>query len=169
MLHLDLDAFFASAEQLTHTRPTLAGRPVLVGGLGPRGVVAGASYQARAYGARSAMPMSQARRLVPVAVVLPPRMAVYRALSERVFGIAREFADAVEQISVDEAFLEPAELVGAEAAKVEEAAEQLRGLIKLATGLTGSVGAGAGKQLAKIASTMAKPDGVRVVPQAHRT
>jgi DNA polymerase-4 len=163
VLHLDLDAFFASAEQLT--RPTLADRPVLVGGLGPRGVVAGASYQARAYGARSAMPMSQARRLVPVAVVLPPRMAVYRALSERVFGIAREFADAVEQISVDEAFLEPAELVGAEVAKVEEAAEQLRGLIKLATGLTGSVGAGAGKQLAKIASTMAKPDGVRVVPQ----
>ena len=162
-MHLDIDAFFASAEQLT--RPTLVGRPVLVGGLGPRGVVAGASYQARVHGARSAMPMSQARRLVPVAVVMPPRMAVYQALSEQVFAIVRQFADAVEQISVDEAFLEPAELAGVPAEQVEQAAERLRGLIKAATGLTGSVGAGSGKQLAKIASTMAKPDGIRVVPQ----
>lgn len=161
-MHLDLDAFFASAEQLT--RPTLAGRPVLVGGLGPRGVVAGASYEARVHGARSAMPMSQARRLVPVAVVMPPRMAVYRVLSERVFGIVREFADTVEQISVDEAFLEPSALAGAAPEQVEQVAEQLRGVIRQRTGLTGSVGAGSGKQLAKIASTMAKPDGVRVVP-----
>jgi DNA polymerase-4 len=162
VLHLDLDAFFASAEQLT--RPTLAGRPVLVGGLGPRAVVAGASYEARVHGARSAMPMSQARRLVPAAVVLPPRMAVYRELSEQVFRIVRRVEGAVEQISVDEAFVEPAALAGAPPPEVEGAAEALRSDIRAATGMTGSVGAGSGKQLAKIASTMAKPDGVLVVP-----
>jgi DNA polymerase-4 len=162
VLHLDLDAFFASAEQLT--RPTLAHRPVLVGGLGPRGVVAGASYQARVHGARSAMSMSQARRLVPDAVVMPPRHGLYQALSGQVFAIVRELAAAVEQISVDEAFIEPTELAGVAPAEVERAAERLRGRIREVTGLTGSVGAGSGKQLAKIASTMAKPDGVRVVP-----
>jgi DNA polymerase-4 len=162
VLHLDMDAFFASVEQLT--RPTLLGRAVLVGGLGPRGVVAGASYESRVHGARSAMPMSRARRLVPAAVVLPPRIAVYRVLSERVFGIVRELDATIEQISVDEAFVEPACLIDAPAGEVEQAAEELRARIKAATGLTASVGAGSGKQLAKIASTMAKPDGVRVVP-----
>ncbi|WP_445187564.1 DNA polymerase IV [Pseudonocardia sp. Cha107L01] len=162
VLHLDMDAFFASVEQLT--RPTLLGRAVLVGGLGPRGVVAGASYESRVHGARSAMPMSRARRLVPAAVVLPPRIAVYRVLSERVFGIVRELDATIEQISVDEAFVEPAGLIDAPAGEVEQAAEELRARIKAATGLTASVGAGSGKQLAKIASTMAKPDGVRVVP-----
>ena len=162
VLHLDMDAFFASVEQLT--RPTLLGRAVLVGGLGPRGVVAGASYESRVHGARSAMPMSRARRLVPAAVVLPPRIAVYRVLSERVFGIVRELDATIEQISVDEAFVEPAGLADAPAGEVEQAAEELRARIKAATGLTASVGAGSGKQLAKIASTMAKPDGVRVVP-----
>src|SRR5882757_5021365 len=165
VLHLDMDAFFASVEQLT--RPTLAGRAVLVGGLGPRAVVAGASYEARVHGARSAMPMAQARRLVPGAVVLPARMAVYRVVSERVFGVLRAVDGTVEQISVDEAFVEPADLAGAPVEAVERTAEQLRAQIKEATGLTASVGAGSGKQLAKIASTMAKPDGVRVV--AHGT
>jgi DNA polymerase-4 len=162
VLHLDLDAFFASVEQLT--RPTLAGRAVLVGGTGPRGVVAGASYEARVHGAHSAMPMSRARRLVPGAVVLPPRLAVYRVLSERVFAIVRELDGVIEQIALDEAFVEPAPLAGAPPERVEEVAEQLRANIREATGLTGSVGAGSGKQLAKIASTLAKPDGVHVVP-----
>lgn len=162
VLHLDLDAFFASVEQLT--RPTLAERPVLVGGLGPRGVVAGASYQARRYGARSAMPMSQARRMVPVAVVLPPRIGLYRVLSEQVFDILRQLGGVMEQISVDEAFLELPDLIGATPDEVERAAEALRTRIRAEVGLTGSVGAGSGKQLAKIASTSAKPDGVRVVP-----
>jgi DNA polymerase-4 len=162
VLHLDMDAFFASAEQLT--RPTLAGRPVLVGGLGPRGVVAGASYQARAHGARSAMPMARARRLVPDAVVLPPRLGVYRVLSERVFGLVRELGGAVEQVALDEAFVEPPALAGAPPDRVRAQAEELRGRIREATGLAASVGAGSGKQLAKIASTMAKPDGVLVVP-----
>ena len=103
VLHLDMDAFFASVEQLT--RPTLRGRPVLVGGRGGRGVVAGASYEARAYGARSAMPMHQARRLVGApAVVVPPRGAVYRAASERVFGAVRESSPVIVMLSFDEAF-----------------------------------------------------------------
>lgn len=165
VLHLDMDAFFAASEQLT--RPTLAGRPVLVGGLGPRGVVAGASYEARVHGARSAMPMSRARRLVPAAVVLPPRLEVYRVLSERVFGIVRDLGGIIEQIALDEAFVEPLALSGAPPGEVERVAERLRADIRAATGLTGSVGAGSGKQLAKIASTMAKPDGVRVVPHGN--
>lgn len=162
MLHLDLDAFFAAAEQLT--RPTLAGRAVLVGGVGPRGVVAGASYESRVHGARSAMPMSRARRLVPAAVVLPPRFTVYRTLSDRVFSLVRDLGGAIEQIALDEAFIEPESLSGVPPDEVERVAERLRAMIKEATGLTGSVGAGSGKQLAKIASNMAKPDGVRVVP-----
>jgi DNA polymerase-4 len=165
VLHLDMDAFFASVEQLT--RPTLAGRAVLVGGLGPRAVVAGASYESRVHGARSAMPMAQARRMVPGAVVVPGRMVVYRVVSERLFSVLRTVDGTVEQISVDEAFVEPVDLGGAPVEAVERAAEQLRAQIKAATGLTASVGAGSGKQLAKIASTMAKPDGVRVV--AHGT
>lgn len=167
VLHLDMDAFFASVEQLT--RPTLAGRPVLVGGASGRGVVAGASYAARVFGAHSAMPMHQARRLVgPGAVVLPPRGAVYRRASERVFGVVREAAPVIEMLSFDEAFLEPAELAGASLGAVEEYAERLRGRIREETGLTASVGAGSGKQIAKIASDLAKPDGVRAIPPSRQ-
>ena len=162
MLHVDMDAFFASCEQLT--RPTLRGRPVLVGGVGGRGVVAGCSYEARARGARSAMPAHQAKRLVgPSAVFLPPRMAVYRALSRRVFEVFAEHAPVVEQVSVDEAFLEPPELRGADVERTREWARDLRSAIRQATGLPASVGAGAGKQYAKIASELAKPDGIAVV------
>ncbi|MGW0043075.1 DNA polymerase IV [Rhodococcus sp. NPDC003348] len=162
VLHLDMDAFFASVEQLT--RPTLRGRPVLVGGLGGRGVVAGASYEARAYGARSAMPMHQARRLVGVgAVVLPPRGALYSAVSATVFDTLRTRMPVLEMLSLDEAFGEPPELVGADAGEVREFAEGLRALIRENTGLVASIGAGSGKQIAKIASGLAKPDGVRVV------
>ncbi|ORA38601.1 DNA polymerase IV [Mycobacterium aquaticum] len=162
VLHLDMDAFFASVEQLT--RPTLRGRPVLVGGLGGRGVVAGASYEARRYGARSAMPMHQARRLVGApAVVLPPRGAVYSVASRRALDTVRSVVPVVEQLSFDEAFGEPAELAGASAAEVEEFCERLRAKVREQTGLVASVGAGSGKQIAKIASGLAKPDGVRVV------
>ncbi|MFI7668941.1 DNA polymerase IV [Nocardia sp. NPDC049526] len=157
-----MDAFFASVEQLT--RPTLRGRPVLVGGIGGRGVVAGASYEARVFGARSAMPMHQARRLVGVtAVVVPPRGAVYSVVSARVFDALRSRIPVLETLSFDEAFGEPAELVGATAEQVREFCEELRALVRERTGLVASVGAGTGKQLAKIASGMAKPDGVRVV------
>lgn len=162
MLHLDMDAFFASVEQLT--RPTLRGRPVLVGGLGGRGVVAGASYEARVFGARSAMPMHQARRLVGApAVVLPPRGVVYGAASGRVFETIRTVVPVLEQLSFDEAFGEPAEIVGASATQVARFCEALRAKVFDETGLVSSVGAGSGKQVAKIASGLAKPDGVRVV------
>ena len=161
VLHLDMDAFFASVEQLT--RPTLRDRSVLVGGLGPRAVVAGASYQARVFGARSAMPMGRARRLCPHAVVLPPRFALYQTLSERVMEVLGEAAPVVEPISLDEAFLEPPDLVGAGPPAVERFCARLRTAVRAATGLPASVGAGSGKQLAKIASELAKPDGLRVV------
>jgi DNA polymerase IV len=165
VLHLDMDAFFASVEQLT--RPTLRGRPVLVGGLGGRGVVAGASYESRVFGARSAMPMHQARRLIGVtAVVLPPRGVVYGVASRRVFDTVRAVVPVVEQLSFDEAFGEPPELVGASATEVEDFCENLRRRVRDETGLVASVGAGSGKQIAKIASGMAKPDGIRVVGRA---
>jgi DNA polymerase-4 len=168
VLHVDMDAFFASCEQLT--RPTLRGRPVLVGGQGGRGVVAGCSYEARAKGARSAMPSHQARRLVgPAAVFVSPRMPVYRALSRRVFEVFAEHAPVVEQVSVDEAFLEPPELRGADVDRTRRWAHDLRAAIREATGLPASVGAGAGKQYAKIASELAKPDGVVVVPRRDHT
>lgn len=162
VLHFDMDAFFASVEQLT--RPTLRGRPVLVGGLGGRGVVAGASYESRVFGARSAMPMHQARRLVGTsAVVLPPRGVVYGVASRRVHDTVRSVVPVLEQLSFDEAFGEPTELAGADAEDVERFCESLRARVLCQTGLVASVGAGSGKQLAKIASGMAKPDGVRVV------
>src|SRR5689334_3281666 len=150
VLHLDMDAFYASAEQLT--RPTLRDRPVLVGGLGPRAVVAGASYQARVFGARSAMPMGQARRLCPHAVVLPPRFALYSALSERVMAVLADAAPVLEPVSLDEAFLEPPALAGAPAGETARFATALRAAVRERTGLPASVGAGSGKQLAKIAS-----------------
>ncbi|NVN50861.1 DNA polymerase IV [Mycolicibacterium hippocampi] len=162
MLHLDMDAFFASVEQLT--RPTLRGRPVLVGGLGGRGVVAGASYQARVFGARSAMPMHQARRLVGAgAVVLPPRGVVYGLASRRVFETVRTRVPVLEQLSFDEAFGEPLELAGASASEVASFCEALRAEVAAVTGLVASVGAGSGKQIAKIASGLAKPDGITVI------
>ncbi len=158
-----MDAFYASVEQLT--RPTLRTRPVLVGGAGPRGVVAGASYQARVYGARSAMPMTQARRLVPgTAVILPPRFRLYELMSRQVFEIVAEHAPVLERISLDEAFAEPPDLAGAGEDEVRAFAEKLRARIRNETGLTASIGAGAGKQVAKIASDQGKPDGLVVVP-----
>jgi nucleotidyltransferase/DNA polymerase involved in DNA repair len=165
VLHFDMDAFFASVEQLT--RPTLRGRPVLVGGRGGRGVVAGASYEARAFGARSAMPMHQARRLVgSPAVVLPPRGAVYGVASRRVMDTVRLMVPVLEQLSFDEAFGEPLELLGASADDVERFCAELRLQVREQTGLVASVGAGSGKQIAKIASELAKPDGVRVIRRA---
>lgn len=161
-----MDSFFASVEQLT--RPTLRGRPVLVGGAGARGVVAGASYEARRYGARSAMPMHQARRLVGVrAVIVPARGAVYSAASARVFAALREMLPVLEQLSLDEAFGEPEELIGAGPDHVAAFCTRLRDHVRARTGLEASVGAGSGKQVAKIASDLAKPAGQRVIPRAQ--
>ncbi|MDO5075910.1 DNA polymerase IV [Corynebacterium sp.] len=167
VLHIDMDAFFASVEQLT--RPTLRGRPVLVGGFSGRGVVAGASYEARAFGAKSAMPMQRARMMVGFrAVVVLPRFAVYSAASKRVFDLVRDRATNMEQLGIDEAFLEPPALIGASPDEVKVWANELRAEIREVTGLPSSIGAGSGKQYAKIGSGMAKPDGVCVIPTAEQ-
>lgn len=127
-------------------------------------MVAGASYESRVYGARSAMPMHQARRMVGgSAVVLPPRGVVYGVASRRVFETVRSYIPILEQLSFDEAFGEPIEMAGASADDVEVFCQELRVGIRNATGLVASVGAGSGKQIAKIASGLAKPDGIRVV------
>ena len=156
VLHIDMDAFFASVEQLT--RPTLRGRPVLVGGLGGRGVVAGASYEARAFGAHSAMPMYRAQQLVSArAVVVRPRRVVYQAASRRVFELISTRVALIEQLSIDEGFMEPAELQGASAQTVFDWSEELRAAIRAETGLPCSIGAGTGKQFAKIGSGEGQP------------
>ncbi|MDH6629972.1 DNA polymerase-4 [Streptomyces sp. LBL] len=162
ILHLDMDAFFASAEQAS--KPSLRGKAVVVGGLGPRGVVATASYEARVFGVHSAMPMAQARRLAPNAAYLVPRFAFYRAISEQVMGLLRALSPLVEPLSLDEAFVD---LEAGGAAGDEESARlvgvRLRGDIRAVTGLTGSVGLAASKMLAKIGSEQAKPDGLVVI------
>lgn len=163
VLHIDMDAFYASVEQLT--RPTLRGRPVLVGGTSGRGVVAGASYEARVFGAHSAMPMYRATQLVgPRAVVVNGRHVVYSMASRRVFDIIASKVGLIERLSIDEAFMEPEDLIGASPDEVFEWAQDLRALIRQETGLPSSIGAGSGKQFAKIGSGEAKPDGTYVIP-----
>lgn len=167
VVHVDMDAFFASVEQLT--RPTLAGRPVLVGGASGRGVVAGASYESREYGARSAMPMQQAVRLCRGrAVVVAPRFAVYSAVSAQVFDILAREGGTVEQLSVDEGFVEPDKLSGLTAAEVEQWARQLQAAVDRDVGLPCSVGVASTKLDAKMASDLAKPHGVTVVGADRR-
>ncbi|MCE5288906.1 MAG: DNA polymerase IV [Nocardiaceae bacterium] len=167
VVHLDMDAFFASVEQLT--RPTLRGRPVLVGGTGGRGVVAGASYEARVFGARSAMPMHQARRMIGVtAVVLPPRIGLYSVVSRQVFDVVRQRMPVLEMLSFDEAFGEPLQLKSASAEEAAQFALDLRQVVLDECALSCSVGVGPGKQVAKIASGMAKPGGVKVVTAAEQ-
>lgn len=162
VVHIDMDAFFASCEQLT--RPTLRGRPVLVGGTSGRGVVAGASYEARALGAHSAMPMWQAQKLVGYrGVSVRPRKEVYSEVSRRVFQIFEHAASVVEQVSVDEAFLAVKALDTADAQEAARWATQLREQIRAEIGLDASVGVARGKQAAKIASGLAKPAGICVV------
>jgi DNA polymerase-4 len=160
VLHVDLDAFFAAVEQ--RDKPSLRGKPVVVGGLGPRGVVATASYEAREYGVRSAMSMAQARARCPHAAYLWPRFPAYQAASRTVMGVLRELSPAIEPISLDEAFVDLAAGAAATADAAETAAWVKAG-IHAATGLTASVGAGTSKLVAKIASDLGKPDGLVVV------
>ncbi|MFE6164653.1 DNA polymerase IV [Streptomyces sp. NPDC056486] len=168
ILHLDMDAFYASAEQAA--KPSLRGKAVVVGGLGPRGVVATASYEARKFGVHSAMPMGQARRLAPNAAYLVPRFGLYRGISEQVMALLRELSPLVEPLSLDEAFVDlEAGGVADDQASALVVGERLRADIKAVTGLAGSVGLAASKMLAKIASEEAKPDGLRlIVPGTER-
>ncbi|MFC9758462.1 DNA polymerase IV [Streptomyces sp. NPDC056921] len=162
ILHLDMDAFYASAEQAA--KPSLRGKPVVVGGLGPRGVVATASYEARRFGVHSAMPTAQARRLAPNAAYLVPRFQLYRTVSDQVMELLARLSLLVEPLSLDEAFVDlEAGGTADDAASAREIGEQLRTAIKAVTGLTGSVGLAGSKMLAKIASEEAKPDGLLLI------
>ncbi len=160
ILHADLDAFFASVEQLDH--PELRGKPVLVGGTGKRAVVAAASYEARKFGCHSAMPTATAMRLCPHAVVVKPRGKRYRELSEQVFAIFESVTPLVEPLSIDEAYLDvtgSVRLLG----PPEAIARDIRKRVHETTGLTVSVGVAPNKFLAKLASEMDKPDGLTVI------
>jgi nucleotidyltransferase/DNA polymerase involved in DNA repair len=161
ILHVDMDAFFVEVERLR--RPELAGLPVAVGGLGPRAVVAAASYESRAFGVHSAIPMTRARRLCPDLIVVPPDHHEYRRVSEQVFEIFRSYTPLVEGLSLDEAFLDVSGLrrhhPGPGAVAIE-----LRAHIAAHLGLPASVGIAATKFVAKLASQAAKPDGVMHVP-----
>lgn len=157
ILHIDLDAFYPSVEALDD--PSLLGEPVIVGGLGPRGVVASASYEARQHGVHSAMPMAVARRLCPDAVYLRPRFWRYREVSRRVFDIYRAYTALVEPLSLDEAYLD----VSARPEGGVELARSIKRRIHERTGLTASAGVAHNKLLAKLASDMNKPDGLTAI------
>ena len=158
ILHLDIDAFYAAVEALDD--PSLAGRPLLVGGAGGRGVVASASYEARAFGVSSAMPMAKARRLCPDAVVRSPRFDRYRQVSAALLDLLRDVTPLVEPLSLDEAFLDVGgsrRLLG----EPPEIAAHLRARIHAELGLPASVGVAPNLHLAKLCSQRAKPDGIR--------
>ncbi|MFD5513013.1 DNA polymerase IV [Streptomyces sp. NPDC127051] len=162
ILHLDMDAFYASVEQAS--KPSLRGKAVIVGGLGPRGVVATASYEARRFGVHSAMPMAQARRLCPNGAYLIPRFRLYQAVSEVVMGLLRELSPLVEPLSLDEAFVDlEAGGTAFDSKSARETGERLRADIRAATGLSGSVGLAGSKMLAKVASEEAKPAGLLLI------
>jgi len=157
IIHVDMDAFYASVECLDD--PALRGLPVIVGGLGPRGVVATASYEARAFGVHSALPMGRARRLCPQARFIQPRMDRYREKSRQVFSIFRDFTPVVEGLSLDEAFLDVSgslKLFGTHL----EIGRKIKERIQAETGLTASVGLAHNKFLAKLGSDVRKPDGL---------
>jgi len=161
ILHVDMDAFYASVEQ--RDDPSLRGKPVAVGGSpAGRGVVAAASYEARAFGVRSAMPMARAVRLCPSLVIVRPDFSRYHAASQTVFGIFRSVTPLVEPMSLDEAYLDVTENAWGETLG-QAVAQRLKAEIRGATGLTASAGVAPNKFLAKIASAWKKPDGLTVI------
>jgi DNA polymerase-4 len=162
ILHCDMDCYFAAV----HTRddPSLAGKPVVVGGdPASRGVVASANYEARRYGIHSAMPASRARRLCPQAIFLSPDFPRYRRESDRIFAIYRELTPEVETVSLDEAYLDVTDHLGA-FGTATAVAKEIRRRVREERGLTVSVGVGPNCLVAKIASDACKPDGLKVVP-----
>ena len=160
IIHIDMDAFFASVEQ--RDNPALRGKPVAVGGGGPRGVVAAASYEARVFGVRSAMPGGQARRLCPELIFVSGRFDAYREVSTQIRAIFSRFTDVIQPLSLDEAYLDVTrnKLGIASATYI---AQEIRRLIRKETGLTASAGVACNKLLAKLASDQNKPDGLCVV------
>jgi DNA polymerase-4 len=162
ILHVDMDAFYASVE--IRDRPELRERPVVVGGLGPRGVVCSANYPARTFGVRSAMPTASARRLCPQAVFLPPDFTAYREVSQGVLDIFRDLTPLVEPLSLDEAFLDVAGALRRTRMTPAQLGRALRARVEREHRISCSVGVSATKFLAKLASGMAKPDGMLVVP-----
>ena len=181
ILHLDVDAFYASVEEILD--PSLKGKPLIVGARPEqRGVVASASYAARAFGVRSAMPTAQALRLCPQAIVIPPRHKVYREYSARMMDILSEYSPLIEPLSLDEAFPSTAlrrgsgqgsghrlDVTGCEArwGSPEELAHQVQGRLEVELGLSASIGLAANKLVAKIASGLEKPRGFVVVPHGR--
>lgn len=160
IMHIDMDAFYASIEQMDH--PEWRGKPLVVGGQSDRGVVSAASYEVRKFGVHSAMPIFQARRLCPQAIFAPGRMWRYAELSREVMRILGQFSPLVEKASIDEAFLDATgleRLFG----PVEELGRQIKEAVKAGTGLTCSVGIAPVKFLAKIASDLDKPDGLSIL------
>ncbi len=160
ILHVDMDAFYASVEQ--RDNPELRGKPLVVGGGGNRGVVAAASYESRAFGVRSAMPMAEARRRCPGLLRVAPRMSHYKAVSDQIFDVFREFSPLIEGLSLDEAFLDVTasiKLFGSG----EDIGIAIKARIREITGLTASVGVAENKLVAKIASDLDKPDGLVVI------
>ena len=160
ILHVDMDAFYASVEQ--RDRPELRGQPLIVGGTSNRGVVAAASYEVRKFGVRSAMPIREALRRCPHAICVKPRMSVYREVSNQVFAIFHEYTPVVEGLSLDEAFLD---VTGSLALKGDAVsiARGIKDRIRAVTRLGASVGVAPNKLVAKIASDLEKPDGLTVV------
>ena len=166
ILHVDMDAFYASVEALDN--PELRGKPLIVGGLGGRGVVAAASYEVRRFGVHSAMPMREALRRCPHAICVPPRFSRYQSVSRTVFGVFHEFTPLVQGLSLDEAFLDVTHSLAA-LGSGEKIATDIKQRILARTGLTASVGVAPNKLVAKIASDLRKPDGLVVVTEADVT
>ncbi len=164
ILHVDMDAFYASVEQ--RDKPELRGKPLVVGGTANRGVVAAASYEARTFGIRSAMPIAEALRRCPGLCRVKPRMSHYKSVSDQIFTVFREFTPAVEGLSLDEAFLDVTASVTLFGAP-ESIAEAVKKRILDETQLTASVGVAENKLVAKIASDLDKPDGLAVVLPEH--
>ncbi|MGL5206734.1 MAG: DNA polymerase IV [Acidaminococcaceae bacterium] len=162
IMHVDMDAFFASVEQLDH--PEYRGKPVIVGGQSERGVVSTCSYEARKFGVRSAMSMVEARRRCPQAIFVSGRMSRYAEISGSIMSVFREFSPCIEPLSIDEAFLDLTGITGV-SEDIAKAGMAVKARIKEKTGLTASVGVAPNKFLAKLASDLEKPDGLVIISE----